>query len=216
MTSHRRDHPAHALVIALVVAGSTLAHPSPAGAQGGQRLEAVLRAVTADVADVTVDAAGLTRAGERLWSVEPTARADESRPKVVLVGGLDGQPSGAATVVRLLQWWYRDPEAAPLRRRWQLAAVACARPGLCDADAAPADAPALAFPPPGGFFDGKLDPTPHHLWRWVTPAGADPGNRGRHGRGRGGGGPTAWPATWFRRSRHRAGCRSSVSRLPGR
>lgn len=167
MTQSRHATRPRCFVPAWVAVTLMLAGSVPAAAQGGARLEAVLRAVTAGVADVTVDAAGLTRAGQRLWSVEPLAPADTSRPKVVLIGGLDGRPASAATVVRLLQWWYRDPSAESLRRRWHLAAVACARPGLCDADTA-TEAPPLVFPPPGGFFDGKLDPTPHYAWRWVT------------------------------------------------
>ncbi|MDH4064505.1 MAG: glycoside hydrolase family 88 protein, partial [Acidobacteriota bacterium] len=33
---------------------------------------------------------------------------------------------------------------------------------------AASSAPSPSFPPPGGFFDGKLDPTPHYIWRWTT------------------------------------------------
>jgi rhamnogalacturonyl hydrolase YesR len=99
--------------------------------------------------------------------VEPV-RVSATRPTLVLVGGLEGSPEGAATLVRVLRWWFSDPEAAPTRSAWQIAAIPCARPDSCG-DAAPAlPAGAFVFPPLGGFFDGVRDPTPHYVWRWVT------------------------------------------------
>lgn len=143
--------------------------PPVAVAQGAGTVEAVLRASTAEVPGVTVDAAGLTRAGHRLWVVEPVAPEDGARRKLVVVGGLDGSAEGAAAVAQLVRWWHRDAAAAGLRQNWYLSALPCAQPASCDAGtaAAPAAEP-LTFPPPGGFFDGKLDPTPHYVWRWVT------------------------------------------------
>jgi unsaturated rhamnogalacturonyl hydrolase len=128
---------------------------------------------------VVVDAAGLTTSGRRLWAIEPAGGGDAKRPTLVLIGGLDGDPAGTATVMRVLRWWFTDRAAASLRAEWQIAALPCARPDLCDASleaphgtnlsAAIVDGPApLAFPPAGGFFDGKLDPTPHYVWRWTT------------------------------------------------
>ncbi len=116
---------------------------------------------------VQVDAAGLTRSGRRMWAFEP-AGDEGKRPKLVLIGGLDGDPASAAIVMRVLQWWFADRAAAALRAEWQIAALPCARPDSCgEAPVTAADA-ALSFPPPGGFFDGKLDPTPHFVWRWTT------------------------------------------------
>jgi unsaturated rhamnogalacturonyl hydrolase len=117
--------------------------------------------------NVQVDAAGLTRSGRRMWVLEPTGD-DANRPKLVLIGGLDGDPASTAIVMRVLRWWFTDRAAAALRAEWQIAALPCARPDSCGE--APVSAPegTLSFPPPGGFFDGKLDPTPHYVWRWTT------------------------------------------------
>ena len=117
---------------------------------------------------VLVDAAGLTKSGRRMWAIEPVGAGDPKRPKLVLIGGLDGDPASAAIVMRVLTWWFTDRAAATLRAEWQIAALPCARPDSCgEAPVTAADA-ALSFPPPGGFFDGKLDPTPHYVWRWTT------------------------------------------------
>jgi unsaturated rhamnogalacturonyl hydrolase len=72
-------------------------------------------------------------------------------------------------VVSLVEWWYGDSAAAPLRQQWQLAALPCARPDWCDGAArATSNVEPLLFPPTGAFFDGTLDPTPQHIWRWTT------------------------------------------------
>ncbi len=103
-----------------------------------------------------------------MWAIEPVGAGDPKRPKLVLVGGLDGDPASTAIVMRVLTWWFTDRAAAALRAEWQIAALPCARPDSCgEAPVTAADA-ALSFPPPGGFFDGKLDPTPHYVWRWTT------------------------------------------------
>lgn len=147
-----------------------MAPTADARAQGpaaADRIEQALRAVPTGPA-VTVDGAGLTASGRRLWALEPVGALDTSRPKLVLVGGLDGSPDSAAEVLRTLQWWFTDAGAEALRARWLIAALPCAQPEKCGE--APISAPAspLTFPPAGGFFDGKLDPTPHYVWRWTT------------------------------------------------
>jgi unsaturated rhamnogalacturonyl hydrolase len=131
-----------------------------------EAVEQALRALPiAQPSTVQVDAAGLTRSGRRIWSIEPVGRPNPSQQRLVLVGGLDGSSESTAAVMRILQWWFTDREAAVLQNHWQIAAVPCARPDLCAGDA---PAPPLAFPPEGAFFDGKLDPTAHHVWRWTT------------------------------------------------
>ena len=102
-----------------------------------------------------------------MWAIEPNGD-DAKRPKLVLIGGLDGDPASTAIVMRVLQWWFTDRAAATLRAEWQIAALPCARPDSCgDAPVSAPEAP-FSFPPAGGFFDGKLDPTPHYVWRWTT------------------------------------------------
>jgi rhamnogalacturonyl hydrolase YesR len=115
-----------------------------------------------------VDAAGLTGAGRRLWAVEPSGSADGVRPGVVIIGGLDGSGESAAAVMGVLEWWFTSPDAALLRGQWRLAALPCARPPSCEASNSNVREPPLRFPPSGGFFDGKADPTAHHVWRWTT------------------------------------------------
>jgi len=118
---------------------------------------------------VQVDGAGLTRLGRRLWALESIGGGDASRPKLVIVGGLDGNAAGTEAVMRVVTWWMKERNAQALRDRWSLAALPCARPELCDGARSPSsDASPLAFPPAGGFFDGKQDPTPHYIWRWTT------------------------------------------------
>ena len=137
------------------------------GVQGAAGVSAQASSSAASSAAV-VDAAGLTRSGRRLWAIEPSGSADGSRPKLVLVGGLDGDTTSADEVLRYVRWWFTAAAAAPLRARWEIAALPCARPDACgETPTTTPDAP-LSFPPPGGFFDGKLDPTPHYLWRWTT------------------------------------------------
>jgi rhamnogalacturonyl hydrolase YesR len=152
----------------------TLGFGTPAAAAGqgqpsGDRVEQDLRAIaTAAPPGYAVDAAGLAASGARLWSMEPTGANDHAKRKVVIVGGLDGNPESAEAVMRVLRWWFADREAAVLRNDWQIAAVPCARPGFCDQAGSQAVLPPLTFPPVGGFFDGKVDPTPHYVWRWTT------------------------------------------------
>jgi unsaturated rhamnogalacturonyl hydrolase len=158
---------------ALVLAGALhLCASYPVSAQTARvtdRVEQALRALPiADVPLSVVDAAGLTASGRRLWSLEPTTAPAASKRKVVIVGGLDGSPESTAAVMRVLHWWFTHRDAAVLRNDWELAAVPCARPGHCDADTTEALPAPLTFPPAGGFFDGKLEPTPHYVWRWTT------------------------------------------------
>jgi unsaturated rhamnogalacturonyl hydrolase len=153
------------LVLLALSRGAQVRAQSPGAAQ-----EAALHDLTRrdPTRSVTVDAAGLTRSGRRLWAIEPAGAADPAKPKVVILGGLDGTAESTASVMRVLEWWFTSPDAAVLRGQWQVAAVPCAQPDFCgDSPPAGRGLP-LTFPPEGGFFDGKLDPTPQYVWRWVT------------------------------------------------
>jgi rhamnogalacturonyl hydrolase YesR len=155
------------LLLAVIVGVVVPAHQPLVQAQAADRVERDLRSLPSGAG--AVDAAGLTRSGRRLWALETTGGGEASRAKLVIIGGLDGNAASTSAVLRIVRWWFSDRDAEALRARWILAALPCARPELCDG--APSSASALApltFPPPGGFFDGKLDPTPHHLWRWTT------------------------------------------------
>jgi rhamnogalacturonyl hydrolase YesR len=146
-----------------------LVPPAAAQDRGAGSLDADLRAIAAKAPELRVDAAGLTRSGRRIWSVEPIL-VDPGRPKVVIVGGLDGSKASTGAVIDLLRWWTLDPEAAAIRGHWQMAALPCALPDACDAGSGETASPGTAprFPPEGAFFDGTTDPTPQHLWRWTT------------------------------------------------
>ena len=151
-------------VLAVGLAGEPIVAAQSTAPKG---MEEALKALPMDAARTSIEAAGLTRSGRRLWSVEPAGVPETSRPRMVLLGGLDGSPESTAAVLRVLQWWFTDREAATLRNDWQLAAIPCARPEFCDGATGSPDTP-LTFPPAGGFFDGKLEPTPHYIWRWTT------------------------------------------------
>jgi rhamnogalacturonyl hydrolase YesR len=177
-------------IAVLLLAGALLTPAAPAGAQPGTTPDAVEQALRAlpiaQPATVRVDAAGLTGSGRRIWSLEPIGDPHPSRPRLVLIGGLDGSPESTAAVMRVLRWWFTDRDAAVLQNQWQIAAVPCARADVC-AGATPAGPAApLTFPPEGTFFDGTRDPTPHHLWRWTTMQGPTVVVEVRVG----------WPLTW--------------------
>lgn len=172
------------LAAALLPGAALAAGGQPGGASDG--VEQALRALPIQPATMRVDAAGLTGSGRRIWSIEPVGDPHPSRPRLVLIGGLDGSPDSTAAVMRVLRWWFTDREAAVLQNQWQIAAVPCARPDSCSSGTAGAPAPPLTFPPEGAFFDGKLDPTAHHLWRWTTLQGPTLVVEIRVG----------WPLTW--------------------
>lgn len=166
---------------AFAVLAALLVLPRSAPAQApiaSNRVEQALRALeerargtdlapSSGGAPLAVDAAGLTRAGERIWSLEPMGGSEAANPRIVLLGGMDGRADSTDAVLSVLEWWFTDPEAASLRGEWQIAAVPCARPPLCAAPSSETPEE-LRFPPAGGFFDGKLDPTAQYLWRWTT------------------------------------------------
>jgi rhamnogalacturonyl hydrolase YesR len=172
-----------ALLVALAAMSSgaltarEVAQPLPATDSVEQALRALVRDAGASdpaapsvgaSAPATIASAGLTRSGRRLWAIEPSSSIEPTKPRLVLIGGLDGRAEGTAAVLRVLEWWFTAPEAESLRGQWHIAALPCARPDFCgDAPVGAPDEP-LAFPPSGGFFDGKLEPTPHHVWRWTT------------------------------------------------
>lgn len=125
---------------------------------------------------------GLTTAGRPITALEPAVPVLATQPRVVLVGGLDGARDGARVVLDLVAWRLADGSIVRNRRRWQVAAVPCALPERCDADAA--GVPGLAgpaFPPDQGYFDAPEFREARYLWRWVTMLGPDLVIEVRHG-----------------------------------
>jgi len=94
------------LACALVPEESIRAQVPPAGPT--DVVEPALRALPiAQLPSMQVDAAGIAPSGRRLWSIEPIG-TDPSRQRLVLVGGLDGNPQSTAAVMRVLQWWFTE------------------------------------------------------------------------------------------------------------
>lgn len=122
----------------------------------------------------TIDAAGLTRSGQRLVSLEPVVH-DRLRRKVVIIGGLDGRVESTSAVTSFLRWWFADAAARRARATWQVAAVPCALPDACGDGSGVMAAPSVApvFPPDKGFFDAAEQPESRFLWRWVAMQAPD-------------------------------------------
>lgn len=97
------------------------------------------------------------------------ANSDGSRPRLLLIGGLDGDSRTAQAVKDQLTLYEQRPQ---VQKRLSLAAIPLANP-----DRAP-----LAFPPSGDAY--RDNPESHVLWRWtgvfapdlVVIVGPDPGN----------------------------------------
>ena len=118
----------------------------------------------------TVSAAGLTPAGQRILTLEPTGGIPDPAKRLVIVGGLDGKAESARAVLEALRW-FKTEAPAEVRRAWSITAVPCAYPEQC-LTGSTARARALAntpnFPPEGGFYNHETAPEPRYLWRWVA------------------------------------------------
>ena len=125
-----------------------------------------------------VSAAGLTRANERLLTLEHTRSTTDPARRLVIVGGLDGTPESAEAVLAAVRWFKAD-RPGELRGAWTVSALPCGRPPLCltgapSAGGATAGAAAGApeqtqrFPPVGGFYNDETSPESRYLWRWVA------------------------------------------------
>ena len=108
-----------------------------------------------------VSAAGVTRTGGRLATIEnasPFDPSSRSRRRVVIVA--DNERATRATLEAIR--WFKTSAPASIRDRWALSAV---MPSYAN-DAAPAQR--LEFPPAKGFFDHPEQPESRYLWRWTT------------------------------------------------
>jgi hypothetical protein len=115
-------------------------------------------------------AAGLTRANERLITLEHDGNLSDPARRLVIVGGLDGTGESTAAVLSALRWF--KVEAPPaLRRAWRISALPCADPPRCWAGAQPIDPAADAvqvFPPEDGFYNHDTLPESRYVWRWAA------------------------------------------------
>jgi unsaturated rhamnogalacturonyl hydrolase len=101
--------------------------------------------------------AGLTPSGKVIDLIR-VAAADDTRPVVLLIGGLDGSPEPAAKVREAARIHGAVP--AP-QRRFHLFAIPMANP----------DRATLAFPPTGAAYRDHTES--HYLWRWIAARAPD-------------------------------------------
>ena len=151
--------------LALLLAGPAETRAqAPTGGSG--ELRAALETLAAVPGEPrTVSAAGMTRDDVPLLTLENDAAFDFSRPqrRLVLVGGLVGDPDGARIVLDAVRWFKTEaPEAE--RARWLVSALPRALPAAgTGAGGTPA-----TFPPVDGFFDDPDRPESRYVWRWIT------------------------------------------------
>jgi len=146
---------------------------SAAGAQVDREVATALgAAVPAAERGYMVDAAGLSRSGLRLASLEPIQPPAPAVRRLVIIGGLDGQAASQRAVTDFVRWWFHDPGAGALRSTWQVAVIPCALPDRC-AGGVSASGSSPVFPPTDGFFDAKTDAESRFIWRWAAMQGPD-------------------------------------------
>jgi rhamnogalacturonyl hydrolase YesR len=108
-----------------------------------------------------VSAAGVTRTGSRLLTIENSAAFDVSpgnRRRIVIVA--DNERAALATLAAIR--WFKTTAPRTVRDQWALSAVFLSYGN----DATPAQQ--LTFPPAKGFFDHPEQPESRYLWRWTT------------------------------------------------
>ena len=157
--------------LALMLASPAVTHSqAPAGDEGDVR--AALGALAAIPGEPRmVSAAGTTRDGVPLLTLENGSPFDPARPerRLVLVGGLSGD-AGAARIVLDAVRWFKTEAPESERARWLVSALPQALPnaGTGAAVGAGAVGPPATFPPVDGFFDDPDRPESRYVWRWVT------------------------------------------------
>ena len=107
----------------------------------------------------SVSAAGVTRSGQRLATIENGSPFDTStRRRLVVVADNDRAARAMLAAIR----WFKTTAPRSLRDRWAISAVLLSSA----ADATPVQQ--LQFPPDKGFFDHPEQPESRYLWRWTT------------------------------------------------
>ena len=108
-----------------------------------------------------VSAAGVTRTGSRLLTIEnaaPFETSQSSRRRIVVVADNDRAARAALAAIR----WFKTAAPRNVRDQWAISAVLLSYGN----DATPAQR--LEFPPAKGFFDHPEQPESRYLWRWVA------------------------------------------------
>jgi len=127
--------------------------------------DAELVAAMTDIAALTgepsvLSAAGLTNEMDRLLTVENTSAFSpaDTRRRVVLVAGLDGDRSSADVAVEAVRW-FKTVADAKIRSEWSVSVLPLANPGTQQS---------FLFPPEDGFYNDPAVPETRYVWRWVT------------------------------------------------
>src|SRR5688500_15965578 len=113
-----------------------------------------------------VSAAGVTRTGQRLITLEnpspfePTRSTGSAsaRRRIVMVADTDRAARATLAAIR----WFKTAAPSRVRDQWAISAVLLSH----ENDATPAQQ--LEFPPAKGFFDHPDQPESRYLWRWTT------------------------------------------------
>jgi unsaturated rhamnogalacturonyl hydrolase len=110
-----------------------------------------------------VSAAGITRTESPLLTIENAAAFNpaSSRLRLVIVGGLDGDPRDADAVLAAAKW-IKSEAPALIRDRWIVSALPMADPD------GHARAKAFQFPPDKGFYENTEQPESRYVWRWTA------------------------------------------------
>ena len=105
------------------------------------------------------DACGVTRRDTQIESlVHQDAYADDSdRHRILLIGGLTGDPDDVAAAIAVLEAYAAIPE---LQERIALSAIPIADPDSTGNVAA-------GYPPQDGFFNHERSPEARYLWRYI-------------------------------------------------
>ena len=112
---------------------------------------------------------GITRAGRLIHALtDRDAYEDESdRVRILLVGGLSGNPADAEIAIDSMRWF----AGGTARARVAVSAVPCANPGGLATGTGPANGAGgrvdLGYPPVDGFFGHPESPEARYLWRWA-------------------------------------------------
>jgi hypothetical protein len=145
----------------LLCAIGCLASPAPTATAP---LDAELKALASLPGEpAIVSAAGITRSEAPLLTIENRSAFDPAatRLRLVIVGGLDGDPRGAQAVIDAVQWLKRGAPQR-IRDRWIVSALPMADPD------GHARAKPFHFPPVKGFYEDPEQPESRYVWRWVT------------------------------------------------
>ena len=110
-----------------------------------------------------VSAAGLTRDDTPLLTIENSSpfNTTGAERRIVIVGGLDGNPDSARIVLDAVRW-FKTAASEQDRTTWAVSGLPLADPG------ADGGMWSDTFPPVDGFFDHPEQPESRYVWRWVT------------------------------------------------